>query len=219
MLKREDGRKSRAFLRENFLSYHALSNIVQLRTQLKRYMSDIGFVASSSAKDTPMTISLIRSVIAASMYPNVIVAPKKFGMGSSSTAGEVPFRGQKGDVYLHPSTIAFSAKELDSRYCCYHEIVKTSKVYVRDCTSVSKFSLLLFGGSLKVFQDKRVVAIDEWLKFRCDAKPATLVKYLRQSMEVLLLEKIMDPSMDIAASVKGTAVIQAVTQLLMMETK
>ena len=221
MLKREDNRKSRAFLRENFLSYHALSNIVQLRTQLKRYMSDIGFVASSSAKDCigGETISLIRAVIAASMYPNVIVAPKKFGMGSSSTAGEVPFRGQKGDVYLHPSTIAFSAKELDSRYCCYHEIVKTSKVYVRDCTSISKFSLLLFGGSLKVYQDKRVVAIDEWLKFRCDAKPATLVKYLRQSMEVLLLEKIMDPSMDIAASIKGTAVIQSVTQLLMMETK
>ena len=174
MLKREDGRRSRAFLRENFLSYHALSNIVQLRTQLKRYMSDIGFVASSSsAKDCigGEAISLIRAVIAASMYPNVIVAPKKFGMGSSSTAGEVPFRGQKGDVYLHPS------------------------------------------------KDKRVVAIDEWLKFRCDAKPATLVKYLRQSMEVLLLEKIMDPSMDIAASIKGTAVIQSVTQLLMMETK
>lgn len=216
-LKRSDGRKSRAFLRENFLSYQSLSSIVQLRNQLKRYMKDIGFVASSLEKDLigDNELSLIRGVISAAMYPNVIVAPKKI----STTAGDVPFRGQKGEVYLHPSTIAFSAKELDSRYCCYHEIMKTSKVYVRDCTTVSKFSLLLFGGTLKVYQSKGVVAVDEWLKFRCDAKPATLVKYLRQSMEALLLEKIMDPSIDIAGSVKGRAVIDSVTSLLKMETK
>ena len=224
-LKRTDGRKSRAFLRENYLSYQSLSNIVQLRNQLKRYMKDIGFVAymkdigfvASLEKDLigGNELSLIRAVISAAMYPNVIVAPKKF----STTAGEVAFRGQKGEVYLHPSTIAFSAKELDSRYCCYHEIMKTSKVYVRDCTTVSKFSLLLFGGALKVYQSKGVVAVDEWLKFRCDAKPATLVKYLRQSMEALLLEKIMDPSIDIAASLKGKAVIDSVASLLQMETK
>ena len=29
------------------------------------------------------------------------------------------------------------------------------------------------------------------MKFKVDAKPATLVKYLRSSMEALLLEKIM----------------------------
>ena len=216
-LKRTDGRKSRAFLKEHFLSYQSLSNIVQLRNQLKRYMNDIGFLNSSLEKDVigGNELSLIRAVISAAMYPNVIVAPKKI----STTAGEVPFRGQKGEVYLHPSTIAFSAKELDSRYCCYHEIMKTSKVYVRDCTTVSILSILLFGGALKVFQSKGVVTVDDWLRFRCDAKPATLVKYLRQSMEALLLQKILDPSIDIAATVQGKAVIDSVTSLLKMETK
>lgn len=216
-LKRKDGRKSRAFLRENFLSYQSLSNIMQLRTQLKRYMTDIGFVTSSLEKNSigENELSLIRAVISAAVYPNVIVAPKNI----TTTAGEVPFRGQKGEVYLHPSTIAFSQKELGSRYCCFHEICKTSKVYVRDCTTVSKFSLLLFGGTLKVYQSKGVVAVDDWLKFRCDAKPATLVKYLRQSMEALLLEKIMDPSIDISLSDQGRAVIDSVTSLLKLETK
>lgn len=216
-LKRVDGRKCRAFLQENFLSYQALANIAQLRNQLKRYMSDIGFVTPSSEKHVVEgnDLSLVRAVISAAFSPNIIISPKKLG---GLTAGEVPFRGKKGDVYLHPSTIAFSAKELDSRYCCYHEIVKTSKVYVRDCTTISKFSLLLFGGSLQVYQNKGVVTVDDWLKFRCDAKPATLVKYLRQSMEALLLEKIMDPSIDMAGSVKGRAVIDSVTSLLKMET-
>ena len=216
-LKRKDGRKSRTFLRENYLSYQSLSNIVKLRNQLKRYMNDIGFVSLEKNTIGDNELSLIRAVISAAMYPNVIVAPKKLGK-SSTTAGEIPFRGQNGEeVYLHPSTIAFNAKELGSRYCCYHEICKTSKIYVRDCCAVSKFSLLLFGGSLKVYQNKGVVAVDEWLKFRCDAKPATLVKYLRQQMEALLLEKIMDPSIDISGSGKGRAVIDSVATLLKME--
>ncbi len=75
-----------------------------------------------------------------------------------------------------------------------------------------------FGGALKVFQSKGVVTVDDW-RFRCDAKPATLVKYLRQSMEALLLQKILDPSIDISATVKGKAVIDSVTSLLQMETK
>jgi hypothetical protein len=122
-----------------------------------------------------------------------------------------------GEVYLHPCTIAFTAKELDSRYCCYHEIMKTSKVYVRDCCTVPKFALLLFGGALKVYQSHGVAAVDEWLKFRVQAKPATLVKYLRTSMESLLLEKIMNPQVDVTGSSKGKAVIDAVSALLKME--
>lgn len=216
-LRQRDGRKARAFLRENFLSFSSLNNIVQLRKQLEKYMIDIGFSAPSGSFGHISTDSnemhLVRAVIAAGLYPNIIIAPKSF----PGTAGEAVFRGEKGDVYLHPCTVAYSSKELDSRYCCYHEIVKTSKVYVRDCTSVSKFSILLFGGSLKIYQSHGVASVDSWLKFRIQAKPATLVKYLRSSMETLLLQKIMDPEVDVNASQKGKAVIDAVSALLKME--
>lgn len=95
--------------------------------------------------------------------------------------------------------------------------MKTSKIYIRDFTAVSKFAILLFGGQLKVYQTHGVAAVDDWLKFRVGAKPATLVKYLRTSMESLLLEKIMDPKIDVAESPKGRAVIDAVAALLKME--
>lgn len=221
-LRARDGRQSKAFLRDNFLSFISLQNIVQLKQQLEKYMSDIGFTCSSSDKIAPSNsqnqesdLHLVRAVIAAGLYPNIVIAPRSL---SGKTAGEVPFRGAKiREVYLHPSTIAWKAKELGSRYGCYHEIIKTSKVYIRDCTPVSKFAILLFGGALKVYQTHGVAAVDDWLKFRVDAKPATLVKYLRSSMEALLLEKIMDPSVDVAASSRGRAVIEAVTTLLKME--
>lgn len=175
----------------------ALSNIVLLKKQLENDMKKIGFARSSNdcrlngSQNQESDLHLIRAVIAAGLYPNIVIAPRSL---SGKTAGEVAFRGQKkGAIYLHPGTIAWKAKQLVSQYCCYHEIFKTSKVYIRDCTAVSKFSILLFGGALKVYQTHGVVVVDGWLKFRVGAKPATLVKYLRSSMEALLLEKIMDP--------------------------
>lgn len=217
-LKRKDGRKAKSFLLENYLSFYALSNIVQLKKQLEKYMRDIGFMPSShrgrdNSRNEAADLHLVRAVIAAGLYPNVVIAPRTI----SSTAGEVALRGQKvREIYLHPSTIAFTSKEIQ-RYGCYNDIVKTSKIYIRDFTPVSKFSILLFGGSLKVYQTKGLVIVDDWLRFRVDAKPATLVKYLRSSMEALLLEKIMDPSVDTAESPKGRAVIDAVASLLTME--
>ncbi|KAL3807673.1 hypothetical protein ACHAXA_000319, partial [Cyclostephanos tholiformis] len=221
-LRQKDGRQAKAFLREHFLSYIALSNIMQLKKQLEKYMADIGFRSSSQRaehngynKSECEDLHLVRAVIAAGLYPNIVIAPKSF---SGKTAGEVAFRGQKiNEVYLHPSTIAFKAKELASRYGCYHDIMKTSKVYIRDLTAVSKFTILLFGGDLKVYQTHGVVAVDEWLKFRVSAKPATLIKHLRAQLEALLLEKIMDPSIDISESQKGRAVIASVSSLLKFE--
>ena len=221
-LRQKDGRHAKAFLRDHFLSYIALSNIMQLKKQLEKYMADIGFWSSSHRAEYNRhntsecgDLHLVRAVIAAGLYPNIVIAPKSF---SGKTAGEVAFRGQKiNEVYLHPSTIAFSAKELPSRYGCYHDIMKTSKIYIRDLTAVSKFTILLFGGDLKVYQTHGVVAVDKWLKFRVSAKPATLIKHLRAQLEALLLEKIMDPSMDIAESRKGRAVIASVSSLLQLE--
>ena len=75
----------------------------------------------------------------------------------------------------------------------------------------------MFGGALKVYHSHGVAAVDDWLKFRIQAKPATLVKYLRSCMETLLLEKIMNPEVDVNSSRKGRAVIDAVSALLKME--
>jgi hypothetical protein len=75
----------------------------------------------------------------------------------------------------------------------------------------------LFGGALKVYQSHGVASVDDWLKFRIQAKPATLVKYLRNAMETLLLEKIMNPEVDVNGSQKGRAVIDAVSALLKLE--
>jgi HrpA-like RNA helicase len=223
------------FLRESFLSRLTLFQMTDLRKQFADLLVDIGFLPkgskvsdrnknnniklSESANGNAGNVALIKAVLCAGLYPNIIVAPRTLAgqRPSAQAAGECAFRGTKGDVYLHPSTISFSSNKLDSRYCCYHEIVKTSKIYVRDCTTVSPFALLLFGGSLQVYHSKHVVTVDEWLRFRIAAKPATLVKHLRAQMESLLLKKIISPQEDVTGSKEGQALIQAVSTLLANE--
>lgn len=240
-MRRTKGEKAtRAFLQESFLSRLTLFQMEDLRRQFADILMDVGFLprdfrlkgARGGPKIGPSSVPspsdahsdnvhLIKAILCAGLYPNIIVAPRslvrKDGGLSDKQVGECAFQSLKGEVYLHPSTISFSEKRLDSRYCCYHEIVRTSKTYVRDCTTVSEFALLLFGGSLKVYHTHGVVTVDDWIKFRISPKAAALVKHLRAQMESMLLKKIVEPTKDITGSDESKALIQAVSTLFASE--
>jgi len=232
-LRRKRGdRAAQGFLRESFLSRLTLFQMEDLRRQFTDLLIDIGFlpkkfrcdlrkdiVYSDGPNKNSQNKELLKAILCAGLYPNILVAPRSLVSGKSDKkVGECAFSSQKGEVYLHPCTISFTEHKLDSRYACYHEIVKTSKIYVRDYTTVSEFALLLFGGSLKVYHAHGVVAVDNWLKFRIAAKPATLVKHLRAQMETMLLKKIVTPEDDVTESREGAALIQAISALLAKET-
>jgi HrpA-like RNA helicase len=236
-------RETQTFLRESFLSRLTLFQMEDLRKQFSDLLVDVGFLPKefrlkggkgrtgrgSNGPDAPRSTAdaysdnmpLIKAILCAGLYPNIIVAPRsmvrKDGTISDKEAGECAFQSLKGEVYLHPCTISFSEKRLDSRYCCYHEIVRTSKTYVRDCTTVSEFALLLFGGSLKVYHTHGVVTVDGWLKFKISPKAAALVKHLRAQMESMLLKKIVSPEEDITGSDEAKGLIQAVSALFAHE--
>jgi HrpA-like RNA helicase len=237
MSKTKGDRTTNRFLRESFLSRQTLIQMDDLRKQFANLLVEIGFLPKGFrlhdhrnkgsgnnmflfTNANSKNIALIKTILCAGLYPNIIVAPRNLVDTRSveKSAGECAFRGLKGDVYLHPCTISFKSKLLDSRYCCYQEIMKTSKIYVRDCTTVNPLALLLFGGSLQVFHSKHVVTVDQWLQFTIRAKPATLVKHLRAQMESLLLRKILSPQDDVTGSKEGQALIQAISMLLATET-
>lgn len=219
--KEKHGTAAQKFLVANFLSRQTLFQLEDLRKQFANLLVSIGFLppnfrlegigrsghtnsgrnngivadaenANSIANVNSKNVALVKAVLCAGLYPNIIVAPQALLKAENNKeACEFAFQSlNKGEVHLHPSTIAFKEKRLDSRYCCYHEMVKTSKTYVRDCTTVSPFALVLFGGTLIVYQDKGVATVDEWLKFRIKRKASTLVKHLRAQMESMLLRKV-----------------------------
>jgi ATP-dependent RNA helicase DHX36 len=225
-------RKAKEFARESFLSLPTLFQMEELRKQFSSLLKDIGFLTKGlqlggknrggpkqqSGTTNGRDMSLVKGVLLAGLYPNVIVAPRSLVDGSSEQqAGEMAFQSRsRGNVYLHPCTLSFSAKRLGSRYCCFREIVQTKKLYVRDATAVSPVALLLFGGALHVYHDKSVISVDEWLKFRVERKSATLVKHLRGQMENMLLRKIVSPQEDVTSTPEAKALISSVSTLLQL---
>jgi ATP-dependent RNA helicase DHX36 len=233
-------RAAKDFLRDSFLSRMTLFQMDDLRKQYSRLLVDIGFlpggfrlaggkggqqqqgknlpppVPLGGANANASNLALVKAVLCAGLYPNILVAPPQLVDGSGKQeAGACAFQSRnKGEVYLHPSTISFTSKQLESRYCCFHEIVKTKKTYIRDCTTVSPFALVLFGGALEVYQSQGIVTVDGWLKFRISPKPATLVKHLRAEMESMLLRKIIAPEDDVTESPEAKAVITSISALL-----
>ena len=214
-------KEAQMYLRENYLSRATLFQMEDLRRQYASLLSEIGFLPdgfrlnsrqesfanSNSSKDT-----IVRAVLCAGLYPNVVVAPRTLMETSNArqTAGEVPWRSRQGDAYLHPSALAFSACHIPSRYAVYYEMVKTSKLYVRDSTPVNPLALLLFGGTLNLHRVQGALTVDQWLQFRVTPQTATLLKHLRAQMEAMLLKKILSPSEE----VDNKLVLKAVEALL-----
>lgn len=223
------GKSVNSFLKDNFLGRLTLHQMEDLRNQFSKLLKEIGFLPGSFdikkaheslANKNGENMGLVKAVLCAGLYPNILVSPpslvypSRSAMKGDKKVGECAFQSHgKGEVYLHPSTIAFDQDGLDSRYCCYHEIVKTSKIFARDTTTVSPFALLLFGGTLKVYQTKGICSVDGWLKFRLDAKPATLIKYLRGQMERILLQKIVNPQDEVVDSPEGQALVESISML------
>jgi len=215
------------FLRESFLSRNTLVMIEQMRDQFRSLLADIGFVEKIKGRGKgrgkgsrgrlaePYNIALIKAVLCGGLFPNVAVAPKVLVEGEKK-ASECSLGSNHGVVYLHPSCINYEAPRLDSRFLIYNEVVKTSKVYLRDATTVSPSILLLFGGRLVVHHEKEVISVStdkkRWLHFRAPRKVATVVKHLRRATEELLLRKVTHPLEELGEA--GEALVNAVSNLL-----
>lgn len=60
-------------------------------------------------------------------------------------------------------------RHYNSPYLVYHEKVKTSRVFIRDCSMVSVYPLVLFGGgqvNMELHKGEFVISLDDgWIRF------------------------------------------------------
>lgn len=229
------GKAAQIYANENFLSRTTLFQMEDLRRHFAGLLEEVGFLpkgfklacaghhSPTSSDSVPENLALLRALLCAGLYPNVIISPRSLVTGSGQeTAGDMAFKSQsKGDVFLHPCTVSFSASKLSSRYFCFYEIVRTSKLFVRDLTPVNPLALLLFGGAIEGYPREGVITIDDWLRFRVTSKPASshcvparrvaLIKHLRFQLEAILLQKIISPT---GNDMDSRPIVDAITGLL-----
>ncbi|KAL8572372.1 hypothetical protein ACOMHN_023141 [Nucella lapillus] len=172
---------------------------------------------------------LVSAILVGALYPNVVqvMTPEK-GF-SKSAAGAIAKAAASdklrfvtksdGDVHVHPSSVNFMVGHFESPYLVYHEKVKTSKVYIRDCTMVSVYSLLLFAGghiSIDLNRGNIVVSIEDgWIRCRASSSQvAELLREIRVEMDKLLEDKIQSPHMDLCSCPRGSRIISTIVELI-----
>ncbi|XP_034283369.1 putative ATP-dependent RNA helicase DHX57 [Pantherophis guttatus] len=173
-------------------------------------------------------VKLISAILCAAMYPNVVqvkVPEKKYqvikGAAKNNPKPETLMFATKnlGYVHIHPSSVNYQTKRFNSPYLVYHEMVKTSRVFIRECSMVSVYPLILFGGgrvNMQLQNGAYVVSLDDgWINFVATSRQvAELVKELRNELDQLLQEKIKNPSMDLCTCPRGSQIISLIVKLV-----
>ncbi|XP_019623182.1 PREDICTED: putative ATP-dependent RNA helicase DHX57 isoform X1 [Branchiostoma belcheri] len=172
---------------------------------------------------------LVAAMMCAALYPNVVQVLTPESKYSLTSAGAVPkapkpeelrFKTRDdGYVFVHPSSVNFQVRHYESPYLVYHEKIKTSKIYIRDCSMVSVYPLLLFGGgSLRIDLEAGnfVISLDDgWIRFiAASHEVAELVRELRLELDQLLADKIENPNMDLCNCPRGSRIIDTIVKLI-----
>ncbi|KAG8444118.1 hypothetical protein GDO86_009340 [Hymenochirus boettgeri] len=174
-------------------------------------------------------IKLISAMLCAALYPNVVQVKSPEGKFQVTRAGAVKMQPKSeefkfvtrndGYVHIHPSSINYQVRHFDSPYLVYHEKIKTSRVFVRDCSMVSVYPLVLFGGgqiNVDLRRGEFIISLDDgWIRFAAAShQVAELVKELRSELDQLLQDKIKNPTMDLCTCPRGSRIIAMIVKLV-----
>lgn len=223
--KQRGARYEREYCWDNFLSANTLQMLHNMKGQFAEHLMHAGFVSSKDPKDPKSNVNsdnekLIKAVIVAGLYPKVaMIRPSH----SKKRVGPKVYTQADGKVCIHPKSVNAEETEFNYTWLIYHLKMRTSSIFLYDCTEVSPFSLLFFGGDITIQkdEDQETVAVDQWIVFRSPARIAHLVKSLRKELDSLLEEKIRNPApvdWDNRQS-KDCAVITAIIDLITTQEK
>ena len=197
----------RRFCAENMLSIMRLREISELRMQLKELLEPLGFEAAATA-DSGISddTAVVEAVICAGLYPRVLRIERRPG-----APRPVLLTATKEKVFVHPASVnRDNLKNLRADWLVYHEMVKSARVLVRDCTPITPRTLLLLGGNrvdIKFLEGK--IVMDNWIEFKVHPHEAALFKKMRDLLAVALEEKFADPG-----TTKLSSIITTIVSLL-----
>jgi ATP-dependent RNA helicase DHX57 len=224
----------RAFCEKNFLSQQALEGVHASRQDYAAVLADLGFVSregvGGGVADRNAGVGrVVKAALVAGFYPQVVSVrhpETKFVQTAGGTVERESRDGRElkffcedvGRVFLHPSSVNASAGKFESPWLVFGERVETARVYVRDCTMVGAYALLLFGGDVEVDHEKGRVTMDGgWAQFSAPARIGVLIREMRAAVDKLLERHIDAPVAEGEDDLSSSPVVKAVLELLATE--
>ncbi|KAH8419691.1 hypothetical protein KR009_001107 [Drosophila setifemur] len=172
---------------------------------------------------------LLTSLLCAALYPNIvkIMTPERVYVQTAGgavprepTAQELRFK-TRGDGYvkIHPSSVNSQVAVFQAPFLVYQEKVRTSAIYIRDCSMLPLIAMVLFAGSdFKVeLHDGDFLFLLEsgWIILKAhDHATAEMVQCLRAELIKLLEEKIRDPCLNLLHHANGCRMIANIVHLI-----
>jgi ATP-dependent RNA helicase DHX36 len=159
-------------------------------------------LGGSAANENSGQEDVIKAVVAAGLYPNVVISSNKRREGRpSKRPPRLTVRGI-GQVELHPKSALFGTTAFPQPYLVYHTLVRSTACFVHDATCVPVMALILFGGKLSVRdvgseRGAVVMTLDGWLTLHLAAESAACIVALTQRMQRCLQAKFSTPSLDV----------------------
>ncbi|KFK40917.1 hypothetical protein AALP_AA2G060100 [Arabis alpina] len=234
------------FCESKFLSSSVMRMIRDMRVQFGTLLADIGLInlpktgefAGRKKENLDVWFSdqtqpfnmysqqpqVVKAILCAGLYPNIAANDKGITeaavnnltkQGNQTKSYSAWYDGRR-EVHIHPSSINSNFKAFQYPFLVFLEKVETNKVYLRDTTIVSPFSILLFGGSINVHHQSGSVTIDGWLKLAAPAQTAVLFKELRLTLHSILKDLIRKPE---KSGIVHNEVVKSMVHLLIEEGK
>ena len=231
---------TRDFCRDYFLNDNGMTMIANMREQFRRQLRGIGFLrpeatgatGSDAGLASPMLslfgneelegecngngrdVGILRSVICAALYPNVVCIRRTDTRGySGNRRNKERYTTRTEEVHVHPGSVNFKGSLKKEAWLVYNEKQMTTRMYMYDTNVVTPYMLFLWGGDVTFSYADEVIRVDNWIEFKSTAEAFTLFKRLRAEIQRTLALRIENPNSDTAAQ-DERIVIDAVSVLL-----
>lgn len=187
-------------MRRQFVEIMRSAGFLPSSDDAGRSSSDTGMLGGSAANENSGHEDVVKAVVAAGLYPNVVCVDKSRGRPTSRPP-RLAVRGI-GRVELHPKSALSGSRAFPQPYLVYHTLVRSSACFVHDATCVPIMALMLFGGKLTVTdlgEGRQAVAmtLDDWLTLHVAAESAACVTALTERMQHCLKAKFTTPTLDV----------------------
>lgn len=174
--------------------------------------------------------NLLISLLCAALLPNIvkILMPERTYV--KLVGGTVPqplaakqlrFQTRRdGFVAIHPSSVITQETSFSSSFIVFQEKVKTSRIFIRECSLVPVMSLVLFSGGIDLRielhdGDFLFLLEDCWVVIKAQSQQvAELMKHLRLELFKLLENKIRDPGLNLLYHPNSRKIINLIIHLI-----
>ncbi|KAK9701941.1 DEAD/DEAH box helicase [Popillia japonica] len=210
--------EAKSFCWEYFLSYYTLVLQQNMKKQFMLYLREMNFVSDADPKARDVNrnsdnLSLVKAIICAALYPNVIINKMK-------NLRNFLYTPDYKRVQLHKKSVLVNEGVYESPFLVYFLRLKSSSDYIHDATMVHPLPLIFFGDQYAQHNDNGVtsISVNRCLKFKCSEATMTLISDLKKQMDWFLEYKISNPGLvDWTADTPDVKVLIAVMELITNE--